>query len=433
VAPKISVDGLTKVFALHRREKVKGISTDLGAAVKYLMKRTVFPGDVEAAPKRGSKDFLYALDNVSFEVQPGEVLGVIGRNGAGKSTLLKIMSRLLDPTEGQVTIRGRVASLLDLGIGFAPDLTVRENIQMYGRLSGFPAAHVRVAEDKIISMAGLTEFRDAPLESCPSGSYIQLAFSAMTGLDADVILADEVLTLGSSAFRQACEQRILAAGQSGESVLLVSHDMNAIKRCCSRVLWIDKGHVRQIGPTEQVVAAYTRELLAGHLLDATGNSTCRILDLRLLDANREQIGAVQMTEPSYVDCLFRIERPDHTVTVKLELWAGKDLIFTCRSPSPIRANEPATYHAGIRIPAHFFNERSYQARWQVYVEDKAAPSGEAVLAAEESLEFSVMNPNAGESVWGDWMWGRTGVISPRLQWTMCPEGHHAVGAETVVS
>ena len=383
----------------------------------------MLPREVAGVPQRGSKDFLYALDDVSFEVPAGEVLGIIGRNGAGKSTLLRILARVLDPTEGRITLRGRAVSLLDLGIGFAPDLTVRENIHIYGRLSGFSARRVRAVEDKILSAAGLTDFSDVLLENCPSGSFVQLGFAAMMSLDAEIILADEVLTVGDSRFRRACEERILAAGKSGESVLLVSHDMNAIKRCCSRVLWIDKGRVRQIGATEEVVNAYTTELLAGRLIEpACGEDKigCRILELRLLDADREQVGALQMTEASYIDCLLLIDRGDIVVNVQIELWDGRGRIhiLTCTTPTPLRARRPTTYRAGIRVPAHFFNEMTYQARCRVYVQNVTNLAAAPTVAAEERLEFSVMNPHPEKSVWADWTWGRGGIISPRLQWSV---------------
>ena len=413
-AARITVQDLTKVFALRRREKTKGLSTD------SLAPRTLRSQAREALPERGSANHLFALDGISFDVEAGEVLGIIGRNGAGKTTLLRILARVLDPTAGRAMIHGRVVSLLELGIGFAPDLTVRQNIEIYGRLAGIRPRRIRAAEEAILEFAELTDYREVPLVTCPSGSFVRLAFSAMVNLDTDIILADEVLAVGDSAFRHACEARIRAVGESGESVLFVSHDMNAIRRCCTRVIWIDRGHVCRVGPTEEIVRAYRSELLAGRLLPtAEGDlgAGCRLLDVHLLDGQRAQVGALQMTEAGYIECLFRIDRPEAAVTVQIELWQGKHHVMTSATQRPITVQAPTTLRAGIRVPPDMLNEMPYRAHCRLYAEDRTDHTVPTVVAAEAGLDFVVMNPRPQDSVWADWRWGRSGVISPRLQWT----------------
>jgi hypothetical protein len=185
------------------------------------------------------------------------------------------------------------------------------------------------------------------------------------------------------------------------------------------VIWIDRGRIVRNGPTVDVVAAYTAELLAGHLLSPLTREglagSCVLLDTRLLDANRAQVGALQLTEPGYIDCLFRVSRPDVTVVVDVEVWFAKSLAFSSTS-RPITSHDPATFRAGIRIPGDVLNELSYHARVRLRVSGTSDGKSDTVVAAEERLEFSAMNPHPERSVWNDWSWGRGGLISPRLPW-----------------
>jgi hypothetical protein len=248
---------------------------------------------------------------------------------------------------------------------------------------------------------------------------VQLGFAAVVCLGAEILLADEVLAIGDSEFRRACEARVKAAGASGESVLFVSHDMSAIRRICTRVIWIDRGRIVRDGAADEVVHAYSTELLAGRLLEPLNKrglaSSCALLDLRLLDGERKQVGALQLTEPGYIDCLFRLTRPDVAVLVDVELWHGKRLVCSTTS-QPITTREEGTFRAGIRLPADLLNELTYQARVRLRVGAIGTGAPEMVVAADEHLDFSAMNPHPERSVWNDWSWGRGGLLSPRLAW-----------------
>lgn len=410
----LSVDRLGKAFATGGR-KFSGISMDGPAAFGRFLKHLARPAGTSP---EDSGPLLWALRDLSLNVREGEVLGVIGRNGAGKSTLLKILARVLYPTEGRATIRGRVVSLLHLGTGYAPDLTVRENIQVLGRLAGVPSAQIRQTEERILAFARLSEYRDVPLQACPGGSFVNLAFATLMNMDASVVLADEVLAVGDSDFRRSCEEKVNEIRDAGGTVLFVSHDMGAIRRLCTRVVWLDRGRLRMDGKPEEVVAAYTAELLAGNLAvqQHTVGVPCRLLDLRLVDGSGSQVGAAQICEPFRAECLLRLEAPNVAALVQFDLFHEKSHVFSVTAPRWLAARGPTVYRVGIRIPPDYLNEHTYRLRCRISVAQRGAADAEPVMAAEETLEFSVMNPHPERSVWRDWQWGRGGVISPRLEW-----------------
>lgn len=415
---RLSVNKLSKAFFLTRRKIKGGIALGGISALRTLITRMMRGDRSLEESARGRADLFYALDDISFDVRPGEILGIIGRNGAGKSTLLKILARVHEPTAGQAILRGKVISLLELGMGFAPDLTVRENIQIYGRLAGISPKDIEASEESILRLSNLVQFRDVPLEECPSGAFVQLGFSAMINLHADVILADEVLAVGDAVFRKTCEARIREVGQGGGSVLFVSHDLSAIRRICTRVIWIDRGRIRMDGVPDHVVTAYSDEILSGSSQPAPGGEGgCKLLDLRLLSNARTQIGAAQITEAFFIDCLFRVEGPQVAVKVEIELWQGKLHVLTSLTPNYITSQAPKAFRAGARLPDDFLNEQNYRVHCRLLAWTKPGYSGEPVIADELTLEFSVMNPHPEHSVWADWKWGRAGVISPRLNWT----------------
>ncbi|QWG25103.1 ABC transporter ATP-binding protein [Bradyrhizobium sediminis] len=207
---------------------------------------------------RDEADYFWALRDVSFEVKPGEILGIVGRNGSGKSTLLKILSGVTDPTEGCAELRGRVGSLLEVGTGFHPDLTGRENIFMAGALLGLNRAEIAKQLDEIIDFAGIDRFIDAPVKRYSSGMYVRLAFSVASLLRSDILILDEVLAVGDGAFREKSEKNISKIANDGRTVLLVSHNMQAIRHMCERAIVLDKGRLVANQPADEAVSYYLR-------------------------------------------------------------------------------------------------------------------------------------------------------------------------------
>lgn len=202
-------------------------------------------------------DFI-ALNHVSFDVQKGDILGFIGFNGAGKSTLLKILAGVLTPTTGSVTVKGTIAPLIEVGAGFDPELTARENIYLNGAILGYSKAFIEQRFDSIIEFAELKDFVNVPVKNFSSGMYARLGFSIATAVQPDILIVDEVLSVGDFRFQQKCEERIRKMIEDGVTILLVSHDMDMIERLCNKVLWLDHGEMKDLGATENVCEEYKR-------------------------------------------------------------------------------------------------------------------------------------------------------------------------------
>lgn len=206
--------------------------------------------------ERHDKEEFWALNDVSFEIRKGDVVGIIGRNGSGKSTLLKILARIVEPTEGKVTMYGRVASLLEVGTGFNPDLTGRENIFLNGSILGMSQKEIAGKFDEIVAFSGVEQFIDTPVKRYSSGMYVRLAFAVAAHLDSDILLVDEVLAVGDAEFQKKCLGKMKSLAGGGKTVLFVSHDMSAISSLCSTVIWLEKGKVKLEGKPFSTIKWY---------------------------------------------------------------------------------------------------------------------------------------------------------------------------------
>src|SRR5215475_8091156 len=216
-----------------------------------------------SALRRDKVEKFWALKDVSLEVREGEVLGLIGRNGAGKTTLLKILSRITQPTTGWAEIHGRVGSLLEVGTGFHPELTGRENTFLSGAILGMSKAEIARKFDEIVAFAELEKFIDTPVKHYSSGMYVRLAFAVAAHLEPEILLVDEVLAVGDINFQKKCLGKMGDVARAGRTVVLVSHQMNQMRRLCDRVVWVDGGAIRMIGAAHEVVSAYEAAMFAG--------------------------------------------------------------------------------------------------------------------------------------------------------------------------
>lgn len=250
-APQISVEGLSKRYVLGHLPKHDTLRATLGQGIRALL--------TAWRRRKASREEFWALRDVSFTVRPGEVLGVIGRNGAGKSTLLKILSRITEPTTGRVRLRGRVASLLEVGTGFHPELTGRENIFLNGAILGMTRTEIRRKFDAIVDFAEVERFLDTPVKHYSSGMYVRLAFAVAAHLEPEILIVDEVLAVGDAAFQRKCLGKMNdVATREGRTVLVVSHNMDSILRLCTSAVLLAHGRVMFAGQPHDAVGHYAR-------------------------------------------------------------------------------------------------------------------------------------------------------------------------------
>lgn len=249
--PIIKVENLSKRYFIGRNIATEGL--------RHRLERMLTAPFRRRRPRiaQPTADEFWALKDVCFEVQPGEVVGIIGRNGAGKSTLLKILSRITEPTEGRVTISGRVASLLEVGTGFHPELTGRENIFLNGAILGMSKREIKAKFDEIVAFAEVEKFIDTPVKRYSSGMYVRLAFSVAAHLDPEILIVDEVLAVGDVQFQKKCLGKMQeVSGRNGRTVLFVSHNMNAIANLTARCILLEQGRLRSSGMTKDVMRDY---------------------------------------------------------------------------------------------------------------------------------------------------------------------------------
>ena len=285
-----------------------------------LYRKTTFRESLMSLPRflfgRGQKEIIWALKDVSFAVQEGEVLGIIGRNGAGKSTLLKVLSKITYPTSGTMKVSGRISSLLEVGTGFHEELTGRENIYLNGSILGMKKNEIKSKLDDIIVFSGVKKFIDTPVKRYSSGMRLRLGFAVAAHLEAEVLLIDEVLAVGDAEFQKKCLDKMNDMGGSGRTVLFISHNMAAIENLCSRVVWIDDGQVRQDGNTKEVIKDY---------LSTFADEQKTNGDLRTIE-NRIGTGEIRYTDIEFLSSERKpqqLYRPGDSLVIRLHFCAEK--------------------------------------------------------------------------------------------------------------
>jgi lipopolysaccharide transport system ATP-binding protein len=308
---------------------------------------------------REEPKYLWALRDLTFDIPVGAVVGIVGRNGVGKSTLLKILSRITDPTEGSAELYGKVSSLLEVGTGFHGELTGRENIYLNGAIFGMSRSEVNRRFDEIVAFSELERFLDTPVKRYSSGMYVRLGFAVAAHLDPDILLVDEVLAVGDLSFQRRCLNRMSDVAQEGRTVIFVSHQMTAIRRLCSRTIWLESGRVKDFGPTGEVVAKYESESFGDTASDATeshqhSSYRARYLSWKLENAVAENAHTISTLESASFQLMLDVREKVKAGYGGFEIFdlEGK-LIWSGSSYDQGRGDlplEPGRYAFSYRLP-----------------------------------------------------------------------------------
>ena len=367
---------------------------------------------------------IWALRNVSFDLEQGQVLGVIGRNGAGKSTLLKILSRVTEPTEGTVSVRGRVGSLLEVGTGFHPELTGRENIYMNGAILGMKRAEIDSKFDEIVDFSEVSQFIDTPVKRYSSGMYLRLAFAVAAHLEPEILVVDEVLAVGDAEFQRKCLGKMGDVAQQGRTVLFVSHNMSAILRLTQEALVLNKGQLLMRGPTQEAVDFYlsSGQAQAGERCwDAdevpASSAPFRPASLRVKNGSGKVVDTVRSTEPVQIEFKYHLDSPVTGLRIGLYLstMRGEYVLTSFDTDEPrmfekYDARKAGSYVSKCVIPADIFNEGRYG------LGVNASSFGvRRYFMEENALAFNVDISGAPGTQWPE---PRVGPVRPRLDWTI---------------
>lgn len=378
--------------------------------------------------KQEKKEYIWALKNISFSIEPGEIIGIIGSNGAGKSTLLKILTRITFPTEGEARVRGRIGSLLEVGTGFHPELTGRENIYLNGAILGMKRKEIDRKFDEIVAFSGVEKFLDTPLKRYSSGMNVRLAFSVAAHLEPEILLIDEVLGVGDMAFQKKSFSKMEEVSRKGRTVLFVSHNMASVINLCQRTILLDEGKIVMDGSTDKVVEHYMglkeskiSEATWPSLESAPGNEEVRLAKVRILSDEGKPISESDIQKETLIEISYWNLKDNARLLVSIHLVnsQGITILTTFNAPSASLTRDEwydkpkpkGLFRAVCKIPGNFLNEGMHFIN--VYV---ASFDGTVIphVAKERVVSFNVIDTGGMRKEYsGHWV----GVVRPRLAWS----------------
>jgi lipopolysaccharide transport system ATP-binding protein len=398
------VRGIGKEYQLGAKTGDRAYSyRSLRDALAYLPKRLFRKSEVQP--------MFWALKDVSFDVAAGEVVGLIGRNGAGKSTLLKVLSRVTDPTEGRIVLRGRLGSLLEVGTGFHPELTGRENIYMNGAILGMRHAEIARQFDEIVAFAEVERFVDTAVKHYSSGMYLRLAFAVAAHLEPEILLVDEVLAVGDAAFQKKCLGKMGDVARRGRTVIFVSHNMTALRSLCSRAVCLNEGRVTETGPVGEVVDRYLQRYATSNLESrwddpgaAPGDDRAR-LHLARVTAKSDQTDQITVDTPIEMEFQYWNFVPGAELSVSIVLNTMEQVCVLYSTSEAAPRPGGLTRHV-VRIPGSFLNSGPYYVDFWL-MQDKSR----ALFRHNNVVSFDVE-----EGARSGWFGRIPGVVRPKFEW-----------------
>lgn len=367
---------------------------------------------------------IWAIKDLSVEIKQGEVVGIIGRNGAGKSTLLKILSEITDPTEGQVELHGRVGSLLEVGTGFHPELSGRDNIYLNGAILGMRRGEIERKFDEIVAFAEVEKFIDTPVKHYSSGMYLRLAFAVAAHLEPEILIVDEVLAVGDAAFQKKCLGKMGDVAKEGRTVLFVSHNMPAITRLCERAIYLESGMLKQDGTPHQVVRTYLQSGL-GTMASrewedpnkAPAGEIARLCAIRLRAENRQCTDAFDIRKPVDLEIEYEVLRSGYKLMPNLHMYNEDGVhVLSAVDLDPDWRGRPrpaGRYRTTIHFPGNFLAEGTMFFDVGCTTLDPMIHQ----FFQRQAVACQIIDSPDGDSARGDWAGPFGGVVRPMLKWS----------------
>jgi lipopolysaccharide transport system ATP-binding protein len=416
----IHVENLGKRYRIGERERYLALRDVIARAASA-------PGHLFRARKspspNGDPTHIWALQDVAFEVRRGEMVGIVGRNGAGKTTLLKILARVTKPTQGFVEVRGRMGSLLEVGTGFHPELTGRENVSLSGAILGMGKAEIQRKFDEIVAFAEVEKFIDTPLKHYSSGMQMRLAFAVAAHLEPEILLVDEVLAVGDQQFQKKCLGKMSDVAKGGRTILFVSHNMGAITRLCGHGIWLENGRVKSIGPVQDVAAAYIRTGSEANgerrweESSATGNESVCLRAARILQSEGHVASVIDMREQFQIEIEYEIRNAVSHLRVCVRVAAADGtIVFTSSDDRNPRwdgcPRDPGKYVSRCSVPGNLLNEGRYTLTLSA-----DTPFVKIFFFEENAIALDVERTSGGGTRYPE-RW--PGLVCPELKWDVDP-------------
>lgn len=419
----ITVENLSKKYIIgHQKpERYASLRDVLSDGAKRFTHKLCHPF---AAPESDpAHEEFWALDDVSFDIQQGDRVGIIGRNGAGKSTLLKILSRITEPTRGQINIKGRVASLLEVGTGFHPELTGRENIFLNGAILGMSKAEIKRKFDEIVAFAEIEKFLDTPVKRYSSGMYVRLAFAVAAHLEPEILIVDEVLAVGDAQFQKKCLGKMEEVGAEGRTVLFVSHSLPMVSSLCTKGILLSAGQVVKTGTASEVTSFYSKGVDQSSDIDFSsqkiGDEYAKLLSVAVINSSGSSVTQVKITEEIKVAVTFEILKDVDREFMPKFHFAVEDgrYAFITAATQQMKKYKAGKYRAYCHVPANFLNQGIYAVGIGLVSYE---PTRIVHFHEEGTITFDVIDPliNVPTRAKGAPMSAFPGAVRPILDWSV---------------